>query len=142
MGTHILVPIDGSRPAWAALEHALTAHAPTALTVLSVIDPLEEMYLAEDQLEPATVTVARDHHEDRLEDARGRVRRTGFSGDLELVIKTGRPQAVIPEYADEEDVDQIVMGSTGRTGLERIVLGSVAEAVTRRSAVPVTTVRE
>lgn len=139
---HILVPIDGSQPAWAALDHAVSAPAPTAVTVLSVIDPLEEMYLSDDQLNADVVGVAREHHEKRLEDARGRVKRAGFAGELTRTIKTGRPQAVIPEYAAEEDIDQIVMGSTGRTGLERVMLGSVAEATTRRAPVPVTVVRE
>jgi nucleotide-binding universal stress UspA family protein len=48
---------------------------------------------------------------------------------------------VIVTYADENDVDHVVLGSHGRKGLTRVLLGSVAEAVVRRSPVPVTVVR-
>jgi len=53
----------------------------------------------------------------------------------------GRPTKVIVEYADDHDIDQIVMGSHGRSGMSRILLGSVAEIVVRRASVPVTVVR-
>jgi nucleotide-binding universal stress UspA family protein len=45
------------------------------------------------------------------------------------------------DYAAEHDIDHIVVGSHGRTGASRILLGSVAETVARRSPVPVTIVR-
>lgn len=141
MSTHFLVPIDGSRPAWNALNHAVTDYDPATLTVLTVIDPLEGMYLSDAQLESGVIEVQRQRYEDRLEDASGRIKQTGFTGEVELVLEFGRPQQVIPEYADEVGADQIIMGSTGRTGLERVAMGSIAEAVTRRATVPVTVVR-
>jgi nucleotide-binding universal stress UspA family protein len=63
--------------------------------------------------------------------------------DVRLTTETelGRPSQVIVEYAKENDVDQIIMGSHGRSGVTRILLGSVAETVVRRSPVPVTVVR-
>ncbi len=60
---------------------------------------------------------------------------------VERVIEVGRPTKVIVEYADEHDINQIVMGSHGRSGMSRILLGSVAEIVVRRASVPVTVVR-
>ena len=52
----------------------------------------------------------------------------------------GRPVDVIVKYADESAADLIIMGCHGRTGLEHMVLGSVAEGVVRRASPPVLTV--
>ena len=53
----------------------------------------------------------------------------------------GRPARTIVDYAEQEDVDAVVVGSNGREGISRILLGSVAETVVRRSPVLVTVVR-
>ncbi|ELZ32025.1 UspA domain-containing protein [Halogeometricum pallidum JCM 14848] len=57
---------------------------------------------------------------------------------LVTVTEVGNPARTILEYADNHDVDQIVMGSHGRSGIDRALLGSVAETVTRRARIPVT----
>jgi nucleotide-binding universal stress UspA family protein len=64
-------------------------------------------------------------------------------GDVDTVPSTivGKPHRVILEYADEHDIDLIVMGTHGRSGLDRYLLGSVAEKVVRMSDVPVVTIR-
>jgi nucleotide-binding universal stress UspA family protein len=49
----------------------------------------------------------------------------------------GRPHAVIADYAEEYDVDLIVMGSHGRSGVRRALLGSVTERTLRSTHVPV-----
>jgi nucleotide-binding universal stress UspA family protein len=46
------------------------------------------------------------------------------------------------QFADEHDVDLIVMGSHGRTGLSRLILGSVAEGVMRKASCPVLVVKQ
>jgi nucleotide-binding universal stress UspA family protein len=53
----------------------------------------------------------------------------------------GEPGAVIVRIAEEEHFDLIVMGTHGRKGFERLIMGSVAERVVRRAACPVLTVR-
>ena len=64
--------------------------------------------------------------------------------DDELHVETttaeGRPSREITRVARERDVDCIVMGTHGRGGIDRLILGSVAERVVRKSAVPVVTV--
>lgn len=55
---------------------------------------------------------------------------------------TGEPEQEILAFAEREDVDLIVIGSHGRTGLSRLLLGSVAEAVVRRAKCPVITVKQ
>jgi nucleotide-binding universal stress UspA family protein len=82
---------------------------------------------------------AKDRAEDRLEDARERAAEAGV--EVATDIDTGRPARTIVDYAEEHDVDGIVMGSHGRDGVARVLLGSVAETVVRRSPIPVTIVR-
>jgi nucleotide-binding universal stress UspA family protein len=65
----------------------------------------------------------------------------GDATTTSTMIEVGRPSKTIVEVADEAGYDHIVMGSHGRTGVSRIILGSVAEAVTRNATVPVTVVR-
>jgi len=60
--------------------------------------------------------------------------------DLETVTEVGNPARTILEYAEVHGIDQIVMGSHGRSGIDRTFLGSVAETVTRRARIPVTIV--
>lgn len=57
-------------------------------------------------------------------------------------LVTGDPAAAVARLAEEEHVDMIVMGTHGRTGLSRMVMGSVAEAVVRRAQCPVLTFRQ
>ncbi len=54
----------------------------------------------------------------------------------------GDPASAIAELAKSEGVDLIVMGTHGRTGLRRLVMGSVAEAIIRRAPCPVLTMKE
>lgn len=65
-----------------------------------------------------------------------------FARDPELVIRRGVEEAEIVKYADEQKGDLIVMGTHGRRGLGRMLLGSTAEQVLRRANCPVLTVRE
>ncbi len=57
------------------------------------------------------------------------------------VLLFGVPADEIIEYANRNDVDLIVMGTHGRTGLTRLLMGSVAEAVVRRAECPVLTLK-
>lgn len=59
----------------------------------------------------------------------------------ETEIVEGTPSREIVAYADEADCDLVVMGTHGRGGLDRLLLGSVAERVVRSADVPVLTVR-
>jgi nucleotide-binding universal stress UspA family protein len=74
-----------------------------------------------------------------FEEATERATEAGIEIETETVV--GRPARSINEYAADNDVDHIVMGSHGRSGVTRILLGSVAEGVVRRAPVPVTIVR-
>lgn len=61
--------------------------------------------------------------------------------EFETVTLEGNPSHEIIEFADNNNIDLIVMGTLGKSGLDRFLLGSVAEKVTRNSKVPVLVVR-
>lgn len=60
--------------------------------------------------------------------------------DAEPVVLEGIPAEEIVDYADGTDVDAIVIGTSGRGGVSRAVMGSVADRVVRNASVPVVTV--
>ena len=140
MAKRVLVPIDGSEGAWHALDHAAGEHPDARLTLLFVINPVgagaggqagdigcaEEWYETAEQRAEALF----DDAADRLD---------GRTFDSEITV--GRPAHTIVAFAEEHPIDAVVMGSHGRKGVSRILLGSVAETTVRRSPVPVTVVR-
>jgi nucleotide-binding universal stress UspA family protein len=65
-----------------------------------------------------------------------------FAGlEAESIILKGDPAEKILDFADERDVDMIVVGSLGKSGIERFAIGSVSEKVVRHAKVPVLIVR-
>lgn len=61
--------------------------------------------------------------------------------EIESAVLEGHPSNEIIEFAEGNDIDMIVIGTLGKSGLDRFLLGSVAEKVTRNSKVPVLVVR-
>ncbi|MFC6719031.1 universal stress protein [Natrialbaceae archaeon GCM10025810] len=141
MTDRLLVPYDGSEPARAALEYALETFPDADVVALYVV-PVPEGYWAafqnpEDRI-PA-VDRARDNGRDILDDAAQLAADRGR--DIDTEIATGKPDHEIVEFAEEGAYDTIVIGSHGRGGISRVLLGSVAENVVRRAPIPVVVVR-
>ncbi|MCU4976026.1 universal stress protein [Halobacteria archaeon AArc-m2/3/4] len=63
-----------------------------------------------------------------------------FDVGVQLAVRTGRPHQEILTYADQQGIDLLVLGTQGRTGLRKFVLGSVATSVVREATQPVLTV--
>jgi len=61
--------------------------------------------------------------------------------EIREVVWEGNPSNVIIEFSENNNIDLVVMGTLGKTGLDRFLLGSVAEKVVRSSKVPVMVVR-
>ncbi len=72
--------------------------------------------------------------EEALATARKMAKGAGIG--FETVVTEGNPSAEILRIAKEKNADPLVLGSLGKTGLEKIMLGSVAEKLVRRSTVP------
>ncbi|EMA62670.1 universal stress protein [Halorubrum lipolyticum] len=165
MYDQILYPTDGSTGSEAAAEHVeeLASAFDATVHVLSVVDTrhvaigMGEAFLADDGValssdpssgaEGGTVggtadiderrSVLRERGEAIVEEA------SAALGGIETAtaVESGDPHATILEYADGNDIDLIVMGTHGRTGLDRYLLGSVTEKVVRMADPPVVTVR-
>lgn len=138
----VLVPYDGSDPAHEALLYAFELFPKGEFVVLAAVDGANAAYRPD---APGAVTDT-GLEEELLEIGEERLQAAQAAADdagrtIETVVKIGPPAGVIVEFSESEDIDHIVMGSRGRTGLTRVLLGSVAETVCRRSGVPVTVVR-
>jgi len=120
---HVLIPFTDTDEAKKALEHALTSFPDAKHTVLHINDANGTSEGGRRQLEYA----------EEMADEAGT--------PVETELREGAPIDEIMRFIEEADVNHVVMGSRGRSGMSRLLLGSVAEAVVRRSEVPVTVVR-
>jgi len=142
MSSHVLVAYDDSPQAEQALSFAREAFPDADLTLLTVIDPADAGSRRRLSLPPLGDEWLERARADAREHLAAAVERVDEPADgVETAIEIGRPANVVVDYADEHDVDHVVMGSHGRSGVTRILLGSVAESVIRHSSVPVTVAR-
>ncbi|HET9622024.1 MAG TPA: universal stress protein [Kofleriaceae bacterium] len=139
--TLILVPTDFSDRATAALDYAVDLAAALGARlclahVVSVADTPSEYGLS---MTAAMIEKACERQHARLDElSAARAGRATFAPG---VITTGDPRAEIEHVARQVGADLIVMGTRGRRGLPRLVLGSVAETVLRVAPCPVLLVR-
>lgn len=133
MFTDILVPTDGSDQAERALAHGaeLARRYGGTLHLLQVVDVVHLGRVS-------AVPEERDAATENLEALQSEYGGNGLA--VRTTVAEGAPDEEILAYTDEHEVDTVVMGTHGRTGLRRHVLGSIAEKVVRLSDVPVLTV--
>ena len=146
----ILVPIDFSKTSHHALAcaHSFAETFRAGLFILHVED-LPEL----NPLNPSVETLVPSYSaleeviKVRHEGSRAKMgqwleemRREGV--DTSMVFQSGSPCERIIDVAEELECDMIIMGTHGRTGFQRLLLGSTAERVVRTSPIPVMTVRE
>ena len=140
----ILVPTDGSEVAEMSVGHALelAERYGAELHALYVVD-VDSMSLALgaeqlDRIEQGQFGEM-DEVRERAEAATGHVADRAAERGLEVVehVSSGRPHEKIADYAAGNDVDLVVMGSHGRSGVTRALLGSVTERTLRATHVPV-----
>lgn len=142
MFKHILCPIDGSACALEALDTAanLASEQNASLTIFSVADPSQAAAMAfGDPAMTGACLDAIDNEADAVvRDAAARVAATIIA---RVATLTGQPISSIVEFAALNACDLIVMGSHGRGGIQRALVGSVAEGVIRHASVPVMVIR-
>ena len=152
----VLVPMEGSPLSMKALETALTDYQDASIVVVHVMDPIGSGLSLIDVMRPTfddgspPGSVSPEYWREWHEKAESKAyaifddaREMGEKYDkrIETVLEFGDPDESILEYAEENDVDRIVMGSHCRSGAERFLVGSVANRVVTRSPVPVMVVR-
>jgi nucleotide-binding universal stress UspA family protein len=136
----VLVAYDGTPLSEKALAHALEVYSDASITVLHVIDYIEESYSAKALIGDETLRErARDQSATLLAEAEAKA--AEHDRAVTTASEVGKSADQIIEYAETHATDVIVIGSHGRSGLSRVLLGSVAETVMRRASVPVTVVR-
>lgn len=130
MFKNILVPLDGSNLAERALTPAVSiAEAMSAnLTLLRVV-PQFAILAADPMLYEEMNRLGED---ESLSYLRARVDELNLAFPVEVICETGQPADTIIQYAEDLNVDLIIMSSHGRSGLNRWVYGSVAERVLRQ----------
>jgi nucleotide-binding universal stress UspA family protein len=137
--SRILVPYDQSEQADHALEHALSTSESATVVLLHVVEPAGNHTGVAAGYEASRYPGQHENAEEMLDG----VREAHDAGErIETAVRYGRPAHTTLSYLDEAGVDHIVIGSHGRDGAARLLLGSVAETVARRSPVPVTVVRQ
>lgn len=136
---HILVPLDGSRLGESVLKHALELADPgvTRITLVRVVEPAHvgpefAINVQSDTLIEERVEGAHDY----LKELAAELRSEGHVVDTDVVVATS-PATAILNYATVNTADIICMATHGRTGVKRLLLGSVADKVMRGASVPI-----
>jgi nucleotide-binding universal stress UspA family protein len=143
---NILVPVDDSPISYAAVEHAekLAKAFGSKITVMSVlsVDPLVGVDFY--KVAPAItqhVLEAETNAKGRLDDIKQTFSNHGLEVET-LIIRSVPTATGILNIAEEKHIDLIIMGSHGRKGLKKLVLGSVAQEVLGMSTIPVLIVKQ
>lgn len=138
----ILIPTDGSDCALRAADHGIAFAEAYDATVhtLNVVDI--RSVAASSDITPPTAMVKRlqERGREATDEIAARAREAGL--DAVTAVREDAPANGVLEYADEQDVDLTTMGTHGRSGLDRLLLGSTTAKVIRKSPAPVLSVRE
>jgi nucleotide-binding universal stress UspA family protein len=138
----ILVPLDGSEVSECSLEHvkaiASGCHVPSVV-LIQVMEPIYEQSTVRVMLGEGFILQAEKKEKENvlsyLNGIREDLMRSAIN--VEVQVTGGRPADSILDYAEKHDVDLIIMGTHGRSGIARWALGSVADKVIHNSKVPV-----
>jgi nucleotide-binding universal stress UspA family protein len=140
----VLFCTDFSKISDCAFDYAfgIAKRDEAVLYILHVIPPIPmpygmygmDVYLTKEQLDEIRATHQKDlekmFNDKYLNHIKDKTK-------VKIVTKSGREDDEILEFAQKEKIDLVVIGTKGRTGMEHLFLGSVAEKVIRRSPIPV-----
>lgn len=139
----ILVPTDGSEAVTPAVDMAIDLAVTHGATLhgLFVVEPPSSFASAGEGFTGADNLLAELEEEGRDATDAIATRAKDREVPAETAVRQGTPREDILEYATDNGIDLIVMGTHGRSGVERTLLGSVTETVVRHSKIPVLTVQ-
>ncbi len=141
----ILVPLDGSPTSESALDQAiaLARLCGASMALVMVYDPYPYIAAAAEYASYQVELAAdlRREAEQTVSAARNKVEAAGLQVSTQ-VIDVQKVWRAILDVAQAEQVDLIVMGSHGRSGLDKLVMGSVTQRVLQHTRLPVLVVRE
>lgn len=140
----IIVPVDGSGWSERAIPHAteIARIHNSNITLLHVFRPpaaqyIDQMALTVNSPQPEQL---RDQTRQKLISLRNEIRAVGVDCTVELIDGMD-PATLICQYINEEGADLVVMSSHGRTGIARLIFGSVARQVIEGISAPVMIIR-
>jgi nucleotide-binding universal stress UspA family protein len=140
-GGHLLVPVDFSDQQSRLLTHAreLALAYGMTLTLLHVVEQesLPDVYGA--YADPPEPGVLADRTETALDERADALRDHGV--DVRVAVRSGHAATEVLDAAEENDADLLAIATHGRSGVERMLMGSVAETVIRRAPCPVFVVK-
>ncbi|WP_446892972.1 universal stress protein [Acinetobacter sp. NS4_7] len=142
---HLLVPVDESPMSYAAAEQALSLakdlNCPVTIMSVIAVDPFVGVDFY--KVAPAITDYfmqAEQNAQNRLAEIQQSFSREGISVDTKIIRGVAASEGIV-QIADEIGADLIIMGSHGRTGVKKMLLGSVAQNVLTQSPVPVLIVK-
>lgn len=139
----VLIPIDGSEAANRAVDHVIASRA--------WLKEVPQVFLLNVQWKLATGNVKLFINQDTINDyyreqgmaalseARARLDKAGLAYSYHISV--GTPAEAILQYAEEQQVDQIVMNAHGQGILTNLLLGSVASKVAHQAKMPITLIK-
>ena len=149
----ILVAIDGSEPSNHALEQAIkiATKFKAKLTMLAVIQRVMIPIFPDEGFGGVPLSAAKDMaqyqdkmrlvYENVLKEAQAKIKEDHPNLEVETILKEGRPSAIITDYAENDGVDLIVMGSRGIGGYTGWILGSTSRKVVDSCTRPILIVK-
>ena len=136
----ILVATDGSEHGYRAARVALELGKISGgkVTAIYVADTVKTSHLPDDMLLFSIRELLLKEGKEALKQVESLSQEKGVA--FESVVVEGNPGSEIISYAESAGMDIIILGAVGRTGLDKFLLGSVAEKVVRNSKIPVLTI--
>lgn len=138
----ILVPIDGSKQSYIALENAITLQSKfdSELLILTVFRHYSHkeasMSMAVADMDESMDEILRKHATHVAEEGKQLAIKEG-SVNVRAFVKNGPPARTIVDFSKKREIDLIVLGSRGEGDLESFLLGSVSHKVTGLASCPV-----
>jgi nucleotide-binding universal stress UspA family protein len=138
---NILIATDGSENTQRAISYGIEIAKLSRATIhaLYVVDTTSFSSIPMDAGWEEMYEIMKKEGEKAVFEVKERGEAAGV--EVREVLWEGHPSTEIINFAENNDIDLIVMGTLGKTGLDRFLLGSVAEKVVRNSKVPVLVVR-
>jgi len=135
----ILLPTDGSEYANKAAEHAIwiAKKSNAEIIALTVMETSTLIGLPADDLIIRIKEVLEEEASNSLDKIKKIVEESGYNIKLTLKTDEGSPADSILDMIEKEGIDLVVMGTSGKHGLDRFLLGSVTEKVVRSAKCPV-----
>jgi universal stress protein A len=137
----ILVPVDFSEPSRKALHYAISLAKPFKAEIL-LVHVVESVLPPPDAVIVESAALAAALNEEAAKRLSEWRKKAASQAKVQEVLLTGTPYREIVDTAGQSKTDLIVLGTHGRTGLTRLLIGSTAERVMHQAPCPVLVVRE